>query len=63
MILLTAEMLELKANPNRSARGLVIEAQLDKGTRPGGHRTGTEGYPACGRPHCRRILLTVKSAR
>lgn len=31
MILLTAEMLELKANPNRRARGLVIEAQLDKG--------------------------------
>ena len=31
MILLTAEVLELKANPNRNARGLVIEAQLDKG--------------------------------
>ena len=31
MILLTAEELELKANPNRNARGLVIEAQLDKG--------------------------------
>ncbi len=31
MILLTAEVMELKANPNRSARGLVIEAQLDKG--------------------------------
>ena len=31
MVLLTAEMLELKANPNRNARGLVIEAQLDKG--------------------------------
>ena len=31
MILLTAEVLELKANPNRKARGLVIEAQLDKG--------------------------------
>ena len=28
---LTAEMLELKANPNRRARGLVIEAELDKG--------------------------------
>lgn len=34
MILLTAEMLELKANPNRRARGLVIEAQLDKGKGP-----------------------------
>ncbi len=31
MILLSAEVLELKANPNRNARGLVIEAQLDKG--------------------------------
>ena len=31
MILLTAEVLELKANPNRKARGIVIEAQLDKG--------------------------------
>ncbi len=31
MILLTAEVLELKANPKREARGLVIEAQLDKG--------------------------------
>ncbi len=31
MILLTAEVLELKANPNRKARGLVIEAKLDKG--------------------------------
>ncbi len=31
MILLTAEICELKANPGRNARGLVIEAQLDKG--------------------------------
>ena len=31
MILLTAEVAELRANPNRNARGLVIEAQLDKG--------------------------------
>ena len=34
MILLTAEVKELKANPNRKARGLVIEAQLDKGRGP-----------------------------
>ncbi|WP_418752149.1 translation initiation factor IF-2 [Frisingicoccus sp.] len=33
-ILLQAEMCELKANPNRRARGLVIEAQLDKGKGP-----------------------------
>ncbi len=31
MILLTAEVSELKANPNRRARGIVIEAELDKG--------------------------------
>lgn len=30
-ILLEAEMLELKANPNRAARGVVIESELDKG--------------------------------
>ncbi|SCH92122.1 Translation initiation factor IF-2 [uncultured Clostridium sp.] len=34
MILLTSEVLELKANPNRRARGLVIEAELDKGKGP-----------------------------
>ena len=34
MILLTADILELKANPKRKARGLVIEAQLDKGRGP-----------------------------
>lgn len=34
MILLTSEILELKANPNRQARGLVIEAELDKGKGP-----------------------------
>lgn len=31
MILLSAEMLDLKANPNRPAKGVVIEAKLDKG--------------------------------
>ena len=34
MILLTAEVEELKANPKRRARGLVIEAELDKGKGP-----------------------------
>ena len=34
MILLVAEMRELKANPNRTARGTVIEAELDKGRGP-----------------------------
>ena len=34
MVVLTAEMQELKANPNRSAHGAVIEARLDKGRGP-----------------------------
>ena len=34
MILLSADVLELKANPNRKGRGLVIEAELDKGKGP-----------------------------
>ena len=34
MILLVAEVKELKANPNRDARGIIIEAQLDKGRGP-----------------------------
>lgn len=33
-ILLVAEMCELKANPNRAAKGVVIEAKLDKGRGP-----------------------------
>lgn len=34
MVLLVAEMKELKANPKREARGVIIEAQLDKGRGP-----------------------------
>ena len=34
MVILTAEMKELKANPNRTAHGAVIEAKLDKGRGP-----------------------------
>lgn len=34
MILLVAEIQELKANPNRNARGTIIEAKLDKGRGP-----------------------------
>lgn len=34
MILLVAEMQELKANPNRTAKGIIVEAQLDKGKGP-----------------------------
>ncbi len=34
MVLLQADILELKANPNRSAKGTIIEAKLDKGRGP-----------------------------
>lgn len=34
MVLLASEMKELKANPNKAARGTIIEAQLDKGRGP-----------------------------
>lgn len=34
MVLLTADVMELKANPKRQARGIVIEAELDKGKGP-----------------------------
>lgn len=34
MLVLTSELLELTANPNRKARGLVVEAELDKGRGP-----------------------------
>ena len=34
MVTLTAEMAELKANPNRAAQGTVVEARLDKGRGP-----------------------------
>jgi len=34
MILLVSEMLELKANPDRMAKGVIVEAQLDKGRGP-----------------------------
>lgn len=34
MVLLQADLLELKANPSRAARGTIIEAQLDKGRGP-----------------------------
>ena len=38
MIILTADMMELKANPDRAAKGTVIEARLDKGMGPHRHQ-------------------------
>ena len=48
MVLLTAEVSDLKANPDRQAKGTVIEAKLDKGRGPVRNRSRTERYPACG---------------
>ena len=61
MILLTAEVKELKANPNRRARGLVIEAQLDKGKRTGGNGTCTERYAYRSAMPSPQAAATVKS--
>ena len=61
MVLLTAEVMELKANPNRVARGLVIEAELDKGKGSVATVLVQERYPFdVGRCHCSRIRNTEK---
>ena len=52
MILLTADVLELKANPNRRARGLVIEARLDKGRGPVASVLVQKGTLRTGEPIC-----------
>ena len=56
MILLTAEVSELKANPNREARGLVIEAQLDKGKGPVATILVQKGTLHVGDFHCSRCM-------
>jgi len=48
MILLQAEMLELKANPNRKANGFVIESQLEPGMGPTAHLLVTGGTLSVG---------------
>ena len=54
MVLLTAEMRELKANPNRAAMGAVIEARLDKGRGPVATLLVQNGTLNAGRHHhCR----------
>ena len=52
MVLLTSEVLELKANPNRRARGLVIEARLDKGRGPVATVLIQKGTLHAGEPIC-----------
>ena len=54
MVQLVADMKELKANPDRLAKGTVIEAKLDKGRGPVATVSGTERNPAHrGCNHCR----------
>jgi translation initiation factor IF-2 len=64
LVLLQAEMLELKGNPNKPARGAIIEAKLDKSKGPvstvliknGTLRTGD--YFVCGEHHGRIRAMT-----
>ena len=60
MILLTAEMAELKANPNRRARGLVIEAELDKGKGSVATVSGSERNTPRRRCDCSRFFAYGK---
>ena len=60
MVLLTAEVMELKANPNRRARGLVSEAELDKGKRTGCNRSCTEGVHSVSEIRSQQVLHMVK---
>ena len=52
-ILLQAEILELRANPERAAQGAIVEAKLERGPRSGRDRARPEGH-AQGRRHLRR---------
>jgi hypothetical protein len=47
-ILLQAELLDLKANPDRTAEGVVIEAKLDRGRGSGCHRSGSDRHTQAG---------------
>ncbi|MDO4805095.1 MAG: translation initiation factor IF-2, partial [Lachnospiraceae bacterium] len=69
MILLTAEMDELKANPNRKARGLVLEAKLDKGRGPVATILVQKGtlkqgdFIACGSAHGKVRAMTDEKGK
>ena len=63
MILLEADVLRAaSANPNRMAKGAIIEAKLDKGRGPRGHRACAERYPARRRHHRGRSWPAAVSA-
>ena len=52
----------MKANPNRRARGLVIEAELDKGKGPVATVLVQKGTLHVGDPDCRQAPATARSA-
>ena len=54
MVVLTAEMKELKANPNRAASRRRHRGPAGQGPRPRGHPAGAERHPEAGRHHHRR---------
>ena len=68
-ILLTADILELKANPDRLARGLVLEARLDKGRGPVANLLVQKGtlhigdYIACGSAYGKVRAMTDENGR
>ncbi len=57
MILLQAEIMELKASPKVPARGNVIEAQIEPGYGADRHRTRAQGHSTRGRWYCGRTVL------
>ncbi len=69
MILLTSEVKELKANPNRNARGIVLEAKLDKGRGPVASILVQKGtlhqgdFIACGAAHGKVRAMTDENGR
>ncbi len=69
MILLTSEMHELKANPKRKARGIVLEAKLDKGRGPVASILIQKGtlhqgdFIACGAAHGKVRAMTDENGR
>ncbi len=69
MILLTSEVKELKANPNRNARGIVLEAKLDKGRGPVASILIQKGtlhqgdFVACGSAHGKVRAMTDENGK
>ena len=57
MILLVADMKELKADPDKPATGVVLEARLDRARGRAGHRAGPGGHAQGRRPVHRRLGL------